>query len=168
MLLPKKRSDYKVGDSVVVDLPTRTIEGTIGYVGETDVRIDTSAQGYSWSNEVLNKQQFEDGLRQDEPELSDEELDKLPISVEVNGEWQTFPDAAAADEALNAEPVPEAAGNFHITDDHLGEGGKTEIRPEHCSHPHPVPVGAGASWSHRRGAAGSFAVCRMGRSAGCL
>lgn len=87
------------------------------------MRIDTSAQGYSWSNEVLNKQQFEDGLRQDEPELSDEELDKLPTSVEVNGEWQTFPDAAAADKALNAEPVPEAAGNFHITDDHLGEGG---------------------------------------------
>ena len=115
--------DYKVGDNAIVDLPTRTIEGTIGYVGETDVRIDTSAQGYSWSNEVLNKQQFEDGLRQDEPELSDEELDKLPISVEVNGEWQTFPDAAAADEALNAEPVPEAAGNFHITNDHLGEGG---------------------------------------------
>ena len=120
---PEKAVDYKVGDSVVVDLPTRTIEGTIGYVGETDVRIDTSAQGYSWSNEVLNRQQFEDGLRQDEPELSDEELDKLPISVEVNGEWQTFPDAAAADEALNAEPVPEAAGNFHITNDHLGEGG---------------------------------------------
>ena len=86
---PEKTPDYNVGDSVVVDLPTRTIEGTIGYVGETDVRIDTSAQGYSWSNEVLNKQQFEDGLRQDEPELSDEELDKLPTSVEVNGEWQT-------------------------------------------------------------------------------
>ena len=120
---PEKAVDYKVGDEVVVDLPTRTIEGKIGYVGETDVRIDTSAQGYSWSNEVLNRQQFEDGLRQDEPELSDEELDKLPISVEVNGEWQTFPDAAAADEALNAEPVPEAAGNFHITNDHLGEGG---------------------------------------------
>ena len=120
---PEKTPDYNVGDSVVVDLPTRTIEGTIGYVGETDVRIDTSAQGYSWSNEVLNKQQFEDGLRQDEPELSDEELDKLPTSVEVNGEWQTFPDAAAADKALNAEPVPEVAGNFHITDDHLGEGG---------------------------------------------
>ena len=114
---------YKVGDSVVVDLPTRTIEGTLGYIGETDVRIDTSAQGYSWSNEVLNKQQFEDGLRQDEPELSDEELDKLPISVEINGEWQTFPDAAAADEARNSEPVPEPAGNFRITDDHLGEGG---------------------------------------------
>ena len=119
---PEKAVDYKVGDSVVVDLSTKTIEGTIGYVGETDVRIDTSAQGYSWSNEVLNKQQFEDGLRQDEP-TPDEKLDKLPISVEINGEWQTFPDAAAADEALNVEPVPEAAGNFRITDDHLGEGG---------------------------------------------
>ena len=119
---PEKAVDYKVGDEVVVDLPTRTIEGKIGYVGETDVRIDTSAQGYSWSNEVLNKQQFEDSLRRDEP-TSDESLDKLPISGEVNGEWQTFPDAAVADEALNAEPVPEAAGNFHITDDHLGKGG---------------------------------------------
>ena len=119
---PEKAVDYKVGDDVVVDLLTRTIEGKIGYVGETDVRIDTSAQGYSWSNEVLNKQQFEDSLRRYEP-TSDESLDKLPISGEVNGEWQTFPDAAAADEALNAEPVPEAAGNFHITDEHLGEGG---------------------------------------------
>ena len=119
---PEKAVDYKVGDEVVVDLPTRTIEGKIGYVGETDVRIDTSAHGQSWDNEVLNKQQFEDGLRRDEP-TPDEELDKLPISVEVNGEWQTFPDAAAADEALNAEPMPEAAGNFHITDDNLGIGG---------------------------------------------
>ena len=119
---PEKNADYKVGDEVVVDLPTRTIEGKIGYVGETDVRIDTSAHGQSWDNEVINKQQFEDGLRQDEP-TPDEELDKLPISTEVNGEWQTFPDAAAANEALNAEPVPEAAGNFHITDDNLGVGG---------------------------------------------
>ncbi|WP_431603203.1 DEAD/DEAH box helicase family protein [Faecalibacterium prausnitzii] len=119
---PEKNADYKVGDEVVVDLPTRTIEGKIGYVGETDVRIDTSAHGQSWDNEVINKQQFEDGLRQDEP-TRDEELDKLPISTEVNGEWQTFPNAAAANEALNAEPVPEAAGNFHITDDNLGVGG---------------------------------------------
>ena len=119
---PEKNADYKVGDEVVVDLPTRTIEGKIGYVGETDVRIDTSAHGQSWDNEVINKQQFEDGLRQDEP-TPDEELDKLPISTEVNGEWQTFPNAAAANETLNAEPVPEAAGNFHITDDNLGVGG---------------------------------------------
>ena len=111
--------DYKVGDNVIVDLPTRTIEGKIGYVGETDVRIDTSAQGQSWDNEVINKQQFENGLRQVMPELTDEELDALPISAVMDGKVQTFPDAAALDEALNAVP----AGNFHITDDHLGEGG---------------------------------------------
>ena len=210
--------DYKVGDNVIVDLPTRTIEGKIGYVGETDVRIDTSAHGQSWDNEVINKQQFEQGLRQsataqrvdkmlaqaeaiakesevpeyerfsvrkvvdgkmplfaiwddlyddyyetnhavpqfsdekqaesylenlkrevadreaaewlkvehakfladkDEPEPSDEELDELPISAVMDGKVQTFPDAAALDEALNAVP----AGNFRITDDHLGEGG---------------------------------------------
>ena len=116
---PEKVVDYKVGDDVIVDLPTRTIEGKIGYVGETDVRIDTSAQGQSWDNEVINKHQFEDGLRQVEPQLSDEELDELPISAVMDGKVQTFPDAAALDEALNAVP----AGNFHITDDHLGEGG---------------------------------------------
>ena len=214
----QEASNYNVGDEVVVDLPTRTIEGTIGYVGETDVRIDTSAHGQSWDNEVINKQQFEQGLRQsataqrvdkmlaqaeaiakesevpeyerfsvrkvvdgkmplfaiwddlyddyyetnhavpqfsdekqaesylenlkkevadreaaewlkvehakfladkDEPEPSDEELDELPISAVMDGEVQTFPDAAALDEALNAAP----AGNFRITDDHLGEGG---------------------------------------------
>ncbi len=214
----QEASNYNVGDEVVVDLPTRTIEGTIGYVGETDVRIDTSAHGQSWDNEVINKQQFEQGLRQsataqrvdkmlaqaeaiakesevpeyerfsvrkvvdgkmplfaiwddlyddyyetnhavpqfsnekqaesylenlkkevadreaaewlkvehakfladkDEPEPSDEELDELPISAVMDGEVQTFPDAAALDEALNAAP----AGNFRITDDHLGESG---------------------------------------------
>ena len=55
----------------------------------------------------------------DEPELSDEELDALPISAVMDGKVQTFPDAAALDDALNSVP----AGNFRITDDHLGEGG---------------------------------------------
>jgi len=59
----------------------------------------------------------------DEPELTDEELDELPISAVMDGKVQTFPDAAALDEALNTEPASEPAGNFHITDDHLGEGG---------------------------------------------
>ena len=218
----QEASNYNVGDEVVVDLPTRTIEGTIGYVGETDVRIDTSAHGQSWDNEVINKQQFEQGLRQsataqrvdkmlaqaeaiakesevpeyerfsvrkvvdgkmplfaiwddlyddyyetnhavpqfsnekqaesylenlkkevadreaaewlkvehakfladkDEPEPSDGELDELPISTVIDGEVQTFPDAAALDKAVNAEPESEPVGNFHITDEHLGEGG---------------------------------------------
>ena len=300
----QEENGYKVGDDVMVDLPTGTIEGTIGYIGETDVRIDTSAHGQSWDNEVINKRQFEDGLRQNEPSqrvdemlaqaetiykesevpeyerfsvrevvggtsqlfaiwddlnegyyandngmaqftdkeqaesyctalkketdertaadwlavekakflaenepvpalpkerdyrvgdtirldgkdftvetvgtlniqlrdpdevypvarseskenlerllrqpgnihlhnltvdltpahepdedkppLTDEELDELPISNVMDGKVQTFPDAAALDEALNAEPAPEPAGNFRITDDHLGEGG---------------------------------------------
>ena len=303
-LVPEKEVSYKVGDEVVVDLPTRTIEGTVGYIGDTDVRIDTSAHGQSWDNEVINKRQFEDGLRQNEPSqrvdemlaqaetiykesevpeyerfsvrevvggtsplfaiwddlnegyyandngmaqfpdkeqaesyctalkketdertaadwlavekakflaenepvpalpkernyrvgdtirldgkdftvetvgtlniqlrdpdevypvarseskenlerllrqpgnihlhnltvnltpahepdedkppLTDEELDELPISTVMDGKVQTFPDAAALDEALNAEPAPEPAGNFHITDDDLGVGG---------------------------------------------
>ena len=300
----QEENGYKVGDDVMVDLPTGTIEGTIGYIGETDVRIDTSAHGQSWDNEVINKRQFEDGLRQNEPSqrvdemleqaetiykesevpeyerfsvrevvggtsqlfaiwddlnegyyandngmaqftdkeqaesyctalkketdertaadwlavekakflaenepvsalpkerdyrvgdtirldgkdftvetvrtlniqlrdpdevypvarseskenlerllrqpgnihlhnltvnltpahepdedkppLTDEELDELPISTVMDGKVQTFPDAAALDEALNAEPAPEPAGNFHITDDDLGVGG---------------------------------------------
>ena len=60
---------------------------------------------------------------QDEPQLSDGELDELPISTVMDGKVQTFPDAAALDEALNVEPAPEPAGNFHITDDDLGIGG---------------------------------------------
>ena len=300
----QEENGYEVGDDVMVDLPTGTIEGTIGYIGETDVRIDTSAHGQSWDNEVINKRQFEDGLRQNEPSrrvdemleqaetiykesevpeyerfsvrevvggtsqlfaiwddlnegyyandngmaqftdkeqaesyctalkketdertaadwlavekakflaenepvpalpkerdyrvgdtirldgkdftvetvgtlniqlrdpdevypvarseskenlerllrqpgnihlhnltvnltpahepdedkppLTDEELDELPISNVMDGKVQTSPDAAALDEALNAEPAPEPAGNFRITDDHLGEGG---------------------------------------------
>ena len=119
----QEENGYKVGDDVMVDLPTGTIEGTIGYIGETDVRIDTSAHRQSWDNEVINKRQFEDGLRQVEAQLSDEELDELPISAVMDGKVQTFPDATALDEALNAEPAPEPAGNFRITDDHLGEGG---------------------------------------------
>ena len=56
---------------------------------------------------------------QDIPQFSDEELDELPISTVMDGKVQTFPDAAALDVALNAVP----AGHFHITDEHLGEGG---------------------------------------------
>ena len=58
---PEKAVNYKVGDNVVVELPTRTIEGKIGYVGETDVRIDTSAQGYSWHPVPGNSHSSESG-----------------------------------------------------------------------------------------------------------
>ena len=125
-------SDYKVGDNVIVDLPTRTIKGKIGYVGETDVRIDTSAQGQSWDNEVINKQQFKDGLRQNEQVTTQPddavktvaiypaEENRMPYDIVI----QTIGSKSPALDAVEPErPTLELAGNFHITDDHLGEGG---------------------------------------------
>ena len=121
--------DYKVGDNVVVELPTRTIEGKVGYVGETDVRIDTSAHGQSWDNEVVNKQQFEEGLRQNKPNSTrpvrtektvavyPAKENNLPFDIVI----QTISTESPTVEAEH--PAPEPAGNFHITDDHLGEGG---------------------------------------------
>ena len=121
--------DYKVGDNVVVELPTRTIEGKVGYVGETDVRIDTSAHGQSWDNEVVNKQQFEEGLRQNEPNSTrpvrtektvavyPAKENNLPFDIVI----QTISTESPTVEAEH--PAPEPAGNFHIADDHLGEGG---------------------------------------------
>ena len=124
--------DYKVGDNVIVDLPSRTIEGKIGYVGETDVRIDTSAQGQSWDNEVINKRQFEDGLRQNEQVTTQPdntvktvavypaEENRMPYDIVI----QTIGSKSPALDAVEPErPTLELAGNFHITDDHLGEGG---------------------------------------------
>ena len=124
--------DYKVGDNAIVDLPTRTIEGKIGYVGETDVRIDTSAQGQSWDNEVINKRQFEDGLRQNEQvttQLDDTvktvaiypaEENRMPYDIVI----QTIGSKSPTLDAVEPErSTLELAGNFHITDDDLGVGG---------------------------------------------
>ena len=124
--------DYKVGDNVIVDLPTRTIEGTIGYVGETDVRIDTSAQGQSWDNEVINKRQFEDGLRQNEQVTTQPddtvktvaiypaEENRMPYDIVI----QTIGSKSPTLDAVEPErSTLELAGNFHITDDDLGVGG---------------------------------------------
>ena len=121
--------DYKVGDNVVVELPTRTIEGKVGYVGETDVRIDTSAQGQSWDNEVINKQQFDDGLRQNEPNATRPVRTEKTVAVyptkENNLPFDIVIQTISTESPTVEEehPAPEPAGNFHITDDHLGEGG---------------------------------------------
>ena len=124
--------DYKVGDNVIVDFPTRTIEGTIGYVGETDVRIDTSAQGQSWDNEVINKRQFEDGLRQNEQVTTQPddtvktvaiypaEENRMPYDIVI----QTIGSKSPTLDAVEPErSTLELTGNFHITDDDLGVGG---------------------------------------------
>ena len=121
--------DYKVGDNVIVDLPTRTIEGKIGYVGETDVRIDTSAHGQSWDNEVINKQQFEEGLRQNEPNATRPVRTEKTVAVYPAKE-NNLPFDIVIQTISTESPTVEAerstlelAGNFHITDDDLGVGG---------------------------------------------
>ena len=124
--------DYKVGDNVVVELPTRTIEGKVGYVGETDVRIDTSAHGQSRDNEVVNKQQFEEGLRQNEQVTTQPddtvktvaiypaEENRMPYDIVI----QTIGSKSPALDAVEPKrSTLELAGNFHITDDDLGVGG---------------------------------------------
>ena len=124
--------DYKVGDNVVVELPTRTIEGKVGYVGETDVRIDTSAHGQSRDNEVVNKQQFEEGLRQNEQVTTQPddtvktvaiypaEENRMPYDIVI----QTIGSKSPTLDAVEPErSTLELAGNFHITDDDLGVGG---------------------------------------------
>ena len=62
-----------------------------------------------------------------EPEKTFEEvLDEHPVSIPVNGQWQTFPNARAAEEASYEEykaNLRHNAQNFRITDAHLGEGG---------------------------------------------
>ena len=62
-----------------------------------------------------------------EPEKPFEEvLDEHPVSIQVNGQWQTFPNAKAAEEASYEEykaNLRRNAQNFRITDEHLGEGG---------------------------------------------
>ena len=56
----------------------------------------------------------------------EEVLDEHPVSIQVNGQWQTFPNAKAAEEASYEEykdNLRRNAKNFRITDEHLGEGG---------------------------------------------
>ncbi len=60
------------------------------------------------------------------PDTEPEEKPDHPVSIPVNGEWQTFPNQRAAEQAAYQEyrdNLRRNAENFRITDDHLGEGG---------------------------------------------
>ena len=60
------------------------------------------------------------------PAAEPEEKPEHPVAIPVNGEWQTFPNQRAAERAAYQEyrdNLRRNAQNFHITDDHLGEGG---------------------------------------------
>ena len=134
---PKKERDYQVGDTLRLDGKNFTVEK----VGMLNVQLRDPDAAYPVSRSE-SKENLERLLQQpdnthlhnlvidltpsdsrDVVESTDNKLDELLISAVVDGEVQTFPNAAALDEVLNAEPVPEPAGNFRITDYHLGEGG---------------------------------------------
>ena len=60
------------------------------------------------------------------PDTEPEEKPDHPVSIPVNGEWQTFPNQRAAEQAAYQEyrdNLRRNAEDFRITDDHLGEGG---------------------------------------------
>lgn len=60
------------------------------------------------------------------PDTQPEEKPDHPVAIPVNGEWQTFPNQRAAEQAAYQEyrdNLRRNAENFRITDDHLGEGG---------------------------------------------
>ncbi len=60
------------------------------------------------------------------PDAEPGEKPEHPVAIPVNGEWQTFSNQRAAEQAAYQEyrdNLRRNAQNFHITDDHLGEGG---------------------------------------------
>ena len=60
------------------------------------------------------------------PDAEPGEKPEHPVAIPVNGEWQTFSNQRAAERTAYQEyrdNLRRNAQNFHITDDHLGEGG---------------------------------------------
>ncbi len=90
-----------------------------------------------------------------------------PFSIQVNGEWQTFPNVKAAEEASYEEykaNLRRTAENFHITDDHLGEGGpkakfQANVEAIKLLNTWRKPPEAG----NARTAENPFPVCGLGR-----
>ena len=133
-VLLEGQPSYALGDAVVLDFGDRVVSGTLGYVGDTEVRIDTGP--YSWSHETMNREQFEEALRRDErnarlfqpvvKETPQPELTAEPETV-YPGEKNGLPYDIVVERLHVAEPAPpaavSAAENFRITDDQLGVGG---------------------------------------------
>ncbi len=71
-------------------------------------------------------------IRTSEPEIDPPTPTGNPVSIPIDGEWTEFPDAQTAEQAAYEEykaDIRRNAQNFHIDDDHLGEGGpKTKFQ----------------------------------------
>lgn len=133
---------YALGDAVVLDFGDRVVSGTLGYVGDTEVRIDTGP--YFWSHETMSRERFEEALRRNErnarlfqpvvketpqPEPTAEAETVYP--GEKNGlPYDIVVERLHVEESEPPEPAPPAAApateNFRITDDQLGVGGPKE------------------------------------------
>ena len=60
------------------------------------------------------------------PEVTSDPEPGHRVAIPVNGDWQTFPGQRAAEQAAYQEykdNLRRNAQNFHISDDHMGEGG---------------------------------------------
>ena len=67
---------------------------------------------------------FDDAISQ--AEIDEPPVHRPAVSIPIDGEWQDFPSAAAAEQAAYADFKAAShrdAQNFHITDDALGVGG---------------------------------------------
>ena len=76
--------------------------------------------------ERLHVDQSEPTPPEPTPDVEPGEKPEHPVAIPVNGEWQTFPNQRTAEQAAYQEyrdNLRRNAQNFHITDDHLGEGG---------------------------------------------
>ena len=138
-VLLEGQPSYAVGDAVVLDFGDRVVSGTLGYVGDTEVRIDTGP--YSWSHETMNRERFEEALRRDErnarlfqPGVKETPQPELTAEAETvySGEKNGLPYDIVVERLHVAEPEPPepappaavpTAENFRITDDQLGVGG---------------------------------------------
>ena len=124
------KPSYQVGDKVSFQYGDHEVTGTIGYIGDLDVRIDTGP--YAWSNQVVSRDFFEDAIRQDErnahlftqePELSPAPEVTPETTTIYPGDKNGLPFDVIVQRLPVEEPEQTAAQNFRITDDRLGEGG---------------------------------------------
>ena len=129
------RPAYQVGDKVTFPYGEREISGTIGWIGENSVRVDTGP--YSSSNEIINRDVFEDALRRDERNAGlfvPEAPPAQEYTTETAAVYPAEPNHLPYEIVVERLKVPEqtqpeqaeATGNFRITDDDLGVGTQKE------------------------------------------
>ena len=129
---------YQVGDQVTLPAPDHPIAGTIDAIEDTTVRIYTGP--YTWSYDVISREQFETWLRQDERnaglftpdtrETPAPEITSEPVTVypgDKNGlPYDVVVERLHIDEPEPTPPEQRPPENFRILDDDLGKGGPKE------------------------------------------